>query len=319
MEGVPMKRYAGAIGLLFLGICGLALAQTPPQRQTGADDASGLPGRVERLEEQLVDLQGAIGAVETLAKSSASGSSGFAAASGGASTEQLRQLSDQIADLTQRVERLEARLGGAGGDSPVRPHADLRADPQPGFDDKQALPPLQQDTGGDHGQPRDSAVNQPLPQGAALDNSAAPAPATSAPVQSAALGPSSDSAKTLFDQAYGAFNRREYSAAETYFSQFLKEHPSDPLAGQAQFWLGESAFVSGEYKTAADRFLKAYTGYPKSDKAPEALLNLAISLRRLGQNGAACDSFAELQRRFPQAPSLVLKRADVEKRRANCA
>ncbi len=95
--------------------------------------------------------------------------------------------------------------------------------------------------------------------------------------------------------------------------------PLTRMAGTAQYWLGKSAFVSGEYKRAADRFLKTFTDYPNNEKAPEALLKLAISLRRLGENNAACNSFAELARRFPQAPKTVLQRADAEKRRANCS
>ena len=131
----------------------------------------------------------------------------------------------------------------------------------------------------------------------------------------AAAGP----ARALFDQGYGALNRREYTVAEGYFQQFLDQYPSDPLAGSAQYWLGETAFVSGEYKAAADRFLKTFTNYPSSERAPEALLKLAISLRRLGNNADACATFSELTQRYPKAPPTVLQRADAEKKRANCS
>ena len=108
----------------------------------------------------------------------------------------------------------------------------------------------------------------------------APIPAPRGNTQTAATG---GSARALFDQAYGALNRREYTQAETYFQQFLDQYPNDALAGSAQYWLGKSAFVSGEYKTAADRFLKTFTNYPNNERAPEALLKLAISLRQLAE------------------------------------
>ena len=79
------------------------------------------------------------------------------------------------------------------------------------------------------------------------------------------------------------------------------------------------AFVSGEYKTAADRFLKTFTNYPSSERAPEALLKLAISLRRLGNNTDACATFSELAQRYPKAPQTVMQRAEAEKKRANCS
>jgi TolA-binding protein len=64
-------------------------------------------------------------------------------------------------------------------------------------------------------------------------------------------------------------------------------------------------------------FLKSYTNYPASEKAPESLLKLGVSLKRLGENSAACDTFVEIEQRFPQAQAIV-QRAQAEKRRSNC-
>ena len=55
---------------------------------------------------------------------------------------------EQIADLTQQIERLEARLGEGGGGGGPAPQAAPRQDPgygaspASGFEDKQQLPPL---------------------------------------------------------------------------------------------------------------------------------------------------------------------------------
>ena len=283
-----------------------AAAQFAGPRPPAGDGGGAASGRIERLEQQITDLRGVVAAVETLAKSNSGGGSGYAAAGGGANSEQVRQLSEQIADLTQRIERLEARLGEGGGGGGVapqampRPDAGYGASPAPGFEDKQPLAPL--------GAPAAPAYAPRQQQSAVAPHPAAPAAAA------AASGP----ARALFDQGYGALNRREYAAAEGYFQQFLEQYPADPLAGNAQYWLGESAFVSGEYKTAAARFLKTFTTYPPSERAPEALLKLAISLRRLGNNSDACATFGELAQRYPKAPQNVLSRADAEKKRANC-
>jgi tol-pal system protein YbgF len=297
-----MRSITAAAISLAITVAILPAAAQAPGPRAPADSNSALTGRLERLEEQVVDLQGVVAAVETLAKSSSSGATGYsAAATGGVSAEQLRQLSEQIADLTQRLERLEARLGANAGPTAGQPRA-FSAAPASGFEDKEQLPPLngrQAAQTGNAGEPLAGVAVVPRP----------------ASQTASSIGP----ARTLFDQGTGALNRREYSAAETYFQQFLDQYPGDSLAGSAQYWLGETAFVSGEYRSAADRFLKTFTNYPTSERAPEALLKLAISLRRLGENAAACDSFAELQRRFPQAPKTLLQKADTEKKRANCA
>jgi tol-pal system protein YbgF len=307
-----------AVTAAFLPAAAQTYGSRPP-----ADGGGAMAGRIERLEEQLADLQGVVAAVETLAKNNSQAGSGYAASGGGASAEQIRQLSEQIAELTQRLERLEARMGGGAGPQTASPRADLggySAAPASGFEDKQQLPPLgaapayprPQPSAG-VGQPPYSAPPRAYASGPGA--AVAPLPVPSSGPQSASAGGSS---RALFDQAYGALNRREYSAAETYFQQFLEEYPTDPLAGSAQYWLGETAFVSGEYKTAADRFLKTFTNFPTNERAPEALLKLAISLRRLGNNTDACATFVELAQRYPRAPAQVLQRADSEKKRANC-
>ena len=44
--------------------------------------------------------------------------------------------------------------------------------------------------------------------------------------------------------------------ARTAFRQLIAAYPNDPLARSAQYWIGESYYVRGQYKNAADAFLK---------------------------------------------------------------
>ncbi len=312
---------AASITLVIAAALCPAAAQMPGQRAPA--EGAALAGRLERLERQVADLQSVVAAVETLAKNNSGGGTGYAAAAGGgANSEQIRQLYEKIADLTQQVERLEARLGESG---PVpqaqQPRQDMGygAAPASGFEDKQQLPPLGAPPASTYApRPQQSASAMPpsaAPRGYGYDPAAAPRPEPSAPLTASTGG----TPRALFDQAYGALNRREYSAAESFFQQFLDQYPADPLAGSAQYWLGETAFVSGEYKSAAARFLKTFNSYPTNEHAPEALLKLAISLRRLGNNVDACASFTELAQRYPRAPQAVMQRADAEKKRANCS
>ena len=144
--------------------------------------------------------------------------------------------------------------------------------------------------------------------------------ATPTPVVTAALPPAGDGSnpKQLYETAYGYLLQRDYGAAEAAFDDFLKRHPSDSLSGNAQYWLGESHFVRGQYKAAASAFLKGYQTYGQSQKAPDSLLKLAMSLDRLGQRDAACSSYAELNTKFPNAPQSVKARAQSERQRVGC-
>ncbi len=309
---------AAVISLAMTAAAAPAFAQA---QRPAPDSGSALAGRLERLEEQMANLQGVVAAVETLAKNNGGGTGYAAATTGGTSSEQIRQLSEQIAELTQRLERLEARLGAntdAPLDQPRRQQGYNTAPPPSGFEAKEQLPPLAAPPApayaGRPASPPQQSASAGQPPFQPLPYSADPSPRANV-----AVAPTNASARALFDQASAALNRREYATAESYFQQFLAQNPADPMAGSAQYWLGEAAFQSGEYTTAAERFLKAFQDYPQSERAPDALLKLAIALRRLGKNEAACDSFAELQRRYPQGPKTVLQKADIEKKRANCS
>ena len=112
--------------------------------------------------------------------------------------------------------------------------------------------------------------------------------------------------------------KQEYGAAQHAFADFVGKYSKHPLAGNAQYWLGETYYVRGRYKDAAGAFLAGYRKFAASAKAPDSLLKLAMSLDRLGQKSAACSSLGELGAKFPGAPSHVKRRALQEQRRLRC-
>ncbi len=121
-----------------------------------------------------------------------------------------------------------------------------------------------------------------------------------------------------YDQAYGLILRRDYKSAQRAFQAFLSRFGNSSLAGNAQYWLGESYYARRQYRPAADAFLLGYTKYAKSSKAPGSLLKLGMTLFKLRQKDAGCASLAELSRKFPRAPKAIKKRAARERRRAGC-
>ncbi len=121
-----------------------------------------------------------------------------------------------------------------------------------------------------------------------------------------------------YELAYGFILRGDYEAAEMAMRDFLGRNPTDPLVSDARFWLGESLFVRGDYRNAATEFLDAYTNYPQSAKAPDSLLKLGLSLKELGEKEAACATYAELVRKYPAASPPVKDRVRAERKSANC-
>lgn len=124
--------------------------------------------------------------------------------------------------------------------------------------------------------------------------------------------------KALYERALKDLQAGNYAAAELDFSQLLAAHPGHNLAGHAQYWLGETHYVRRQYKQAAQAFLGGYTTYATSKKAPDSLLKLGMTLTAMGEKKTGCDAFAELNAKFPDATDAVRKRADIERKRADC-
>jgi tol-pal system protein YbgF len=126
------------------------------------------------------------------------------------------------------------------------------------------------------------------------------------------------SASEQYNVAFGLLKQAEYPAAEEALKTFITRYPKDPLAGSAQYWLGETYYARGKYTEAASAFAEGYKNYPKGVKAPDDLLKLAMSLARADQKQNACIAFAQLDRDFPHPGSAIKERAIAEKKRLGC-
>ena len=120
-----------------------------------------------------------------------------------------------------------------------------------------------------------------------------------------------------FDVALFTLEQGQYDSAENSFKTFLQRYPKDTLSGEATYFLGESYFKRGKTRDAAEQYLKISTDYPKTAHAPDAMLRLGQSLEKLGAKEQACAFFAELPRKFPNATSAKAS-AQREAKRVQC-
>lgn len=127
-----------------------------------------------------------------------------------------------------------------------------------------------------------------------------------------------DSAAGLYDAAFQALREQKYDRAESAFRDFLSRYPQDALAGNAQYWLGETFYVRGNYAEAARVFAQGFQKYPKSNKAPDNLLKLGLSLAQTGKTKEACLTFDQLGLQYPDAAAVIRQRALDETKKLNC-
>jgi tol-pal system protein YbgF len=119
----------------------------------------------------------------------------------------------------------------------------------------------------------------------------APTDATDAP--ELAIGEKKD-----FDKASEALTLGDFQAAADRFAAFLQAYPGSPLTQEAQFKRGDALTGVNDTKGAARSYLDAFSGKPEGEFAPEALLKLGQALGALGQVPEACQTLAEVGKRF---------------------
>lgn len=264
----------------------LGSIRAAPAQDTG--DAAALSDRLDRMQRDLDALQRQVyqGNPPAAAAGQAPEASGPLALQ---DEDRMTRLEDQMRDLNGKVEtlnnaisQLSARLDKLSSD------VDMRL------------------TALEHGT-EPAGANAPS---AAVGG----APAAAAASASAPAATPNDQ----YEAAFALLRRADYPGAEQALRAFVAQHPKDALAGNAQYWLGETFYVRKNWKDAAIAFAEGYQKYPRSGKAPDDLLKLAMSLGNMGQKANACTALVRLDHDFPQMPANVRGPATAEKHHLGC-
>ena len=118
-------------------------------------------------------------------------------------------------------------------------------------------------------------------------------------VQSQAAPVSAADEKASYDQAFQALKELRYADAAEDFQSFLDQYPNSDFADNAQYWLGESYYVTRNYDIALTAFQTLIDQYPESPKAPDALLKIGYTHYELEQWDSARAALTQVQEDFP--------------------
>ena len=111
----------------------------------------------------------------------------------------------------------------------------------------------------------------------------------------------------------------DYETAELALREFIDKNKTHELAGNAQYWYGETFRIRQLYSDAATAYLDGYQNYPKSSKAPENLLKLGATMVQLGEKDQGCKMIKGLKKQYPKSSQSVLQKAQYEKKRFKCS
>jgi tol-pal system protein YbgF len=184
---------------------------------------------------------------------------------------QVQGLSDNVADLQARVGKLDQKL------------TDIQNTLQ-NVDSKLASP----------------APSPGSAPPAAMGGSGGPTMPTIAPGGPApsAAGPPA-SADVLYSNALRDINGKHYDLATQEFQDYLKYYGDTDLASNAQFYLGEVAFMQSKFQAALDAYNRVIETYPKSFKTASARMRKGFCLAELGQKASAVRELRAVVRLYP--------------------
>ncbi len=104
-----------------------------------------------------------------------------------------------------------------------------------------------------------------------------------------------------YDAAVAQFKSANYNGAAQSLSAFLQRYPESAYLSQAYFWLGSSHFALQDCTNAIPAYQTVATRFPASQKAPDALLNIASCQLDLKDKAAARETLGTLVKKYPSA------------------
>lgn len=107
--------------------------------------------------------------------------------------------------------------------------------------------------------------------------------------------------EAAYQAAYSDLASGRYDLARAAFTEYLKRFPDTEVSDNAQYWIGECAYATGDFAGAIEAFQTVAQKYPKGDKVPAALLKTGISYSRLKNTEEARKFYKLVMQKYPKS------------------
>jgi len=203
--------------------------------------------------------------------------------------DEARQRSkDQYTDLDSRIGRLEGHGAGAAPPPPASRAAPTEQPPDVDLGNPAATPAPPP--------ARNVGALTPEDRAAIVAGDVAP-PVPVKEAAPAAVDPAAEG--STYNDAFAALKDGRYAESAKRFQTFIEQYPNSDLTGNAYYWLGESYYVTQNYKIAQQSFQTLLQRYPNSQKAPDALLKVGYSQYEQKQWDQAEATLNEVVQKYP--------------------
>ena len=131
-------------------------------------------------------------------------------------------------------------------------------------------------------------------------------PASVARTETAPTPADAAAEQVAYERAFNLLTEGRYEQAQEEFRAFLAQYPDGAHAGNAQYWLAESHYLSRDFDPALAQFQQVLDRYPDSPKAPKAKLKIGFVYFELGDWETARKALEAVARQHPNSASARL-------------
>lgn len=121
--------------------------------------------------------------------------------------------------------------------------------------------------------------------------------------------PRSGSPDQLYAAALASMRAGEHGQAVLDFLDLISKFPKHPLAGHAQYWIGEAYYLQRDFRQALVEFQTVIEAHGKGGKAADALLKVGLCYRALHEPLRAREVWSKLIEEFPKSEAARKARA----------
>lgn len=271
----------------------------PMAKSQSSMDPYDLEERLQRIEEQLRDLQDQV----DQGGNSAGGGGGGSPQRMNDIEESMRNLTGQVEQLGYDVRTVKDKLDRLETETNFRLNQ-LEGNPN-------SPPPSAPPSDGSGG----ADPSTPPPSGGGGGGGPKP-PGTIGDIPQPVAG---SSAEEVYNTAMDHLTRAEYDEALRLFKQVVADYPDTDYAAQAQYWIADIYYVQKDYEKAALAFADVLKKYPDAGRGPEAMLKLGLSLINIGKKKEGCSALKAIKSKYPKASDAILSRAERESKKAGCS
>jgi tol-pal system protein YbgF len=218
--------------------------------------------------------------------------------------DEIRMLRGMLEEQAMELENLRDRQRDQYLDLDARITELRAAGPAPLVTTGAATPPTRTYSAGAQPQP---VVREDVPEvRPALDTPSAVTGIATPEAQARATVASPEAEKALYDEAFQSLKDMNYADAARQFQGFLDRYPASEYADNAQYWLGESYYVTRNYEIALESFQALLANYPDSPKVSDCLLKIGYTHYELKQWDQARAALIQVQEQYPETTNARL-------------